>query len=51
MTKSTAIQVRTDDETKARIEEKAKGLGFKSLSEYILFVALNAEIKITAKKD
>lgn len=50
MKKTTAIQVRTDIEIKERIESKAKSLGFKSLSEYIIFVALNAEIKVTAKK-
>lgn len=51
MAKRTAIQIRIDEKTKAKIEEKAKGLGFKSLSEYMLFIALNAEIKITATKE
>lgn len=50
MSKSTYIQVRVTQEVKDELTEKAKKLGFSSLSEYMLFVAKNAEIKVTAKK-
>ncbi|MBU0580763.1 MAG: hypothetical protein KKA19_06270 [Candidatus Margulisbacteria bacterium] len=50
MAKTAQIQLRTTPEIKTQLEEKAKNLGYSSLSEYIIFVALNAEVKVTAKK-
>jgi len=31
-----------------KIEEKAKAAGFSSVSNYMVYVAMNAEIKVTA---
>lgn len=50
MAKTAQIQLRTTPENKTKIEQKAKDLGYSSLSEYMIFVALNAEVKVTAKK-
>lgn len=50
MAKTAQIQIRTTPEIKAALEQRAKDLGFSSLSEYIIFVAQNAEIKVTVKK-
>jgi len=37
-------------EDKKKMEEKAKGYNFASLSEYIRFVGLNSEIKVKSEK-
>jgi len=50
MAKTSQIQIRTEPEIKATLEQKAKELGFSSLSEFMLFVALNAEVKVSATK-
>ena len=50
MAKTTQIQIRTEPEIKAILEQKAKEQGFSSLSEYMLFVGLNAEIRVSVKK-
>lgn len=50
MAKTAQIQLRTTPENKAKLEEKAKELGYSSLSEYMIFVSLNAEVKVTVKK-
>lgn len=50
MAKTANIQIRTTDEIKEALAKKAVENGFTNLSEYMLFVALNAEIKVSAKK-
>lgn len=50
MAKTTQIQIRTTDEIKDRLTQKAIESGFTNLTEYMLFVGLNAEIKVSVKK-
>lgn len=50
MAKTANIQIRTTDEIKEILTKKAAENGFTNLSEYMLFVALNAEIKVSVKK-
>ncbi|MDY0144001.1 MAG: hypothetical protein RBR97_19135 [Bacteroidales bacterium] len=47
--KTANIQIRTTEEIKEALTQKAKDLGFTNLTEYMLFVAQNAEIKVVAK--
>ena len=49
--KTTNIQIRTTEENKELLTHKAVALGFSSLSDYMIFAALNAEIKVTVKKE
>lgn len=49
MAKTANIQIRTTDEVKETLTKKASDSGFTNLSEYMLFVALNAEIKVSVK--
>lgn len=44
------IDIRLTDEQKKRIEEKARENGFETVTDYILFCSLNAEIRIIAGK-
>ena len=48
-TKTTQIQIRTTEEIKEALTKKAADAGFTSLTEYMLFVAQNAEIKVVVK--
>lgn len=48
-TNNTQIQIRTTKEIKESLAQKAKDLGFSNLTEYMLFVAQNAEIKVVVK--
>ena len=50
-TKDTQIQIRAKKETKQALEEKSKFYGFTSLSEYLVFVGLNAVVKVKATKE
>lgn len=50
MAKTAQIPIRTTDEIKEVLIKKAAENGFPSLSEYIVFVALNAEVKVSVKK-
>lgn len=50
MAKTANIAIRTESETKQKLEQKAKDNGFGSLSEYLIFVGLNAYIKVSVKK-
>jgi ribonuclease HIII len=45
-----SITVRCTKADKEAIRKKWQAYGFESESEYILFVALNAEIKVTAEQ-
>jgi len=45
------IEVRCSPEDKEAITKKWKEYGFKSESEYIRFVALNAEISVSVSKE
>jgi len=47
--KERALNIRIDDQEYKQIQDKAKALNMK-LSEYVRFVALNAEIKVTVEK-
>lgn len=47
----TSITVRCSSADKASITKKWRSYGFKSESEYIRFVALNAEIKAIAQAE
>jgi len=49
-TKTANIAIRTEPETKQKLEQKAKDNGFSSLSEYLIFVGLNADIRVSVKK-
>lgn len=51
MIKNSQIQIRVESSTKQLLEEKAKKYGFSSLSEYLIFVGLNAVIKVSSKKE
>jgi antitoxin component of RelBE/YafQ-DinJ toxin-antitoxin module len=51
MAKKETIQIRVDTELKEELTTKAKDLGFSNLSEFMLFVAKNAELKVTAKNN
>lgn len=46
----TQIAIRCSQELKDELMQKAINEGFKTLSEYMLFVAQNAEIKVAVKK-
>lgn len=48
-TKTTQIQIRTTEEIKDILAKKASKAGFSNLTEYMLFVGLNAEIKVSIK--
>ena len=50
MAKDANIAIRIESETKELLEQKAKANGFSSLSEYLIFVGLNATIKVSVKK-
>jgi len=51
MTKeNTQIAIRCTQKEKNELKQIALNAGFSSLSEYMLFVAKNAEIKVTVKK-
>lgn len=50
MSKSANIAIRTTPEIKASLENKARSAGFSTLTEYVLFVAQNAEIKVSISK-
>jgi len=50
MAKTAKIQLRTTSEIKEELMKKAKDLGFSSLTEYMIFAGLNAEVKVTVKK-
>lgn len=47
--KNENIQIRTTDEIKKNLTEKAIKSGFSNLSEFMLFVALNVDIKVSIK--
>lgn len=47
--KTANIQIRTTDEVKEALTKKAFKTGFSNLSEYMVFVGLNAEIKVVIK--
>ena len=44
------LTVRCTEEEYHKIEQKTKEANIKSLSEYVRFVALNAEITVTVKE-
>jgi len=44
--KNATIQLRISQEKKNKIIEKAEKFGFSNISEYLIFVALNSEIKV-----
>lgn len=44
----TAINVKCSHDEKAKIKVKAKEAGFLNVSEYLRFIALNAEVEVTA---
>jgi len=44
------ITIRCTKEEKDKIKERWQAAGFSSESEYMRFIALNAEIKVIAKK-
>ena len=50
MTKKESIYFRVTPEEKLKIEQKKNDLGFESLSDYLRFVALNAQIEIKIEK-
>lgn len=45
----TQIAIRCNQKLKDDLMKKAANAGFKTLSEYMLFVAQNAEIKVSVK--
>lgn len=50
MAKTTHIQIRVSSDIKDILSKKAIEAGFSNLSEYMLFVGLNAEIKVSIGK-
>lgn len=50
MSKEKLINTRITDEEKEVMLKKCKEYGFKTLSEYLRFVGLNAEIKVIGEK-
>ena len=46
--KNATIQLRISQEKKDKIIEKAEKFGFSNVSEYLIFVGLNAEIEVEA---
>ncbi len=50
MAKKETISIRVTEQEKAEIRKKSEENGFHSLSEYMLFVAKNAEIVVTLEK-
>ena len=50
MTKKESIYFRVTPEEKQKIEQNKNDLGFESLSDYLRFVALNAQIEIKIEK-
>ena len=46
--KNATIQLRISQEKKDKIIEKAEKFGFSNISEYLIFVGLNAEIEVEA---
>lgn len=46
MAKTAQIQIRVEPEEKQELIKKAKSFGFSSLSEFMYFVARNADIKV-----
>ena len=48
--KNATIQLRISQQKKDKIIEKAEKFGFSNVSEYLIFVGLNAEIEVEATK-